>query len=107
VKERSGNVGEVEQLSRKWKEEALALDEISRGLANDTITRRRALAVLAATVVGAMIPFARAEAACARRGHPCEGNQDCCGELVCRSRGPGEAKRCRRRRSGDGDNGDD
>jgi hypothetical protein len=75
----------------------LSLDDISRGLANDTITRRRALALLAATVVGALIPFSRAEAACARRGHPCEGNQDCCGELVCRSAGPGEAKRCKRR----------
>ena len=95
------HVGEL--LSRKWKEEALSLDELSRGLANDTITRRRALAVLAATAVGALIPFSRAQAVCAGRGHPCEGNQDCCGELVCRSRGPGEAKRCRRRRSGDDD----
>ena len=93
------DVGEL--LSRKWKEEALSLDEISRGLANETVTRRRALAVLAATAVGALIPFGRAQAVCAGRGHPCEGNQDCCGELVCRSRGPGEAKRCRRRRSGD------
>ena len=52
-----------------------------------------------AKAVGALIPFARVEAqgGCARRGHPCEGNQDCCGELVCRSRGPGEAKRCKRR----------
>ena len=75
----------------------MSLDELSRGLANETVTRRRALAVLAATVVGAMIPFSRAEAVCAHRGHPCEGNQDCCGELVCRSRGPGEAKRCKRR----------
>jgi hypothetical protein len=94
-------VGEL--LSSKWKEEALSLDEISRGLANETVTRRRALAVLAATAVGALIPFGRAQAVCAGRGHPCEGNQDCCGELVCRSRGPGEAKRCRRRRSGDDD----
>ena len=97
-----------ELLSRKWKEEVLSLDELARGLANDTITRRRALAVLAATAVGALIPFARVEAQgrCARRGHPCEGNQDCCGELVCRSRGPGEAKRCRRRTNGDGDDDD-
>jgi hypothetical protein len=77
----------------------LSLDEISRGLANETVTRRRALAVLAATAVGALIPFARVEAqgGCARKGHPCEGNQDCCGDLVCRSPGPGEAKRCKRR----------
>jgi hypothetical protein len=83
----------------------MSLDELSRGLANDTITRRRALAVLAATAVGALIPFARVEAQgrCARKGHPCEGNQDCCGELVCRRPGPGEAKRCRRRTNGDGD----
>jgi len=106
-KERRGNCGEVELSSRKWKEEALSLDEISRGLASDAITRRRALAVLAATAVGALIPFGRAEAACRHKGHPCEGSQQCCGDLVCRSRGPGEAKRCRRRRSGDGDNGDD
>ena len=67
----------------------MSLDELSRGLANDTITRRRALAVLAATAVGALVPFARVEAQgrCARKGHPCEGNQDCCGDLVCRSRG--------------------
>lgn len=103
---RDNDVGEL--LSRKWKEEVLSLDELARGLANDTITRRRALAVLAATAVGALIPFARVEAQgrCARRGHPCEGNQDCCGELVCRSRGPGEAKRCRRRTNGDGDDDD-
>jgi hypothetical protein len=77
----------------------MALDQLSRDLANGTVTRRQALAVLAATAVGALIPFARVEAQglCARRGHPCEGNQDCCGELVCRSRGPGEAKRCKRR----------
>jgi hypothetical protein len=93
------HVGEL--LSRKWKEEALSLDEISRGLANETLPRRRALAVLAATAVGALIPFGRAEAVCAGRGHPCEGNQDCCGRLVCRSRGPGEAKRCRRRETDD------
>jgi hypothetical protein len=96
-------------VSRKWKEEVLSLDELSRGLANDTITRRRALAVLAATAVGALIPFARVEAqgGCARRGHPCEGNQDCCGDLVCRRPGPGEARRCRRPRNGGGDNGGD
>ena len=84
---RRENVGEVELLSRKWKEEALSLDEISRGLANDTITRRRALAVLGATVVGALIPFARVEAqpGCRKRGHPCtgEGNR-CCRNLECR-----------------------
>jgi hypothetical protein len=85
----------------------LSLDEISRGLASDAITRRRALAVLAATAVGALIPFGRAEAVCAHRGHPCEGNQDCCGDLVCRRPGPGEAKRCRRPRNGGGDNGGD
>jgi hypothetical protein len=93
------DVGEL--LSRKWKEEGLSLDELSRGLANDTITRRRALAVVAASVVGAMIPFARAEAACGRGGHPCEGNQDCCPNFVCSNRGPGTAKRCRRRRDDD------
>jgi len=90
-------------LSRKWKEEALSLDELSRGLANDTITRRRALAVVAATVVGALIPFSRAEARCAHKGHPCEGNQDCCGELVCRRPGPGQAKRCKRKPRDDDD----
>jgi hypothetical protein len=82
----------------------LSLDELSRGLASDTITRRRALAVLAASVVGAMIPFGRAQAACGRGGHPCEGNQDCCRNFVCSRRGPGEAMRCRRRER---DNGDD
>ena len=90
-------------MSRKWKEEALSLDELSRGLANDTITRRRALAVVAATVVGALIPFSRAEARCAHKGHPCEGNQDCCGELVCRRPGPGQAKRCKRKPRDDDD----
>jgi hypothetical protein len=86
----------------------MALDQLSRELANGTVTRRQALAVLAATAVGALIPFARLEAqgGCARRGHPCEGNQDCCGDLVCRRPGPGEARRCRRPRNGDGDNGD-
>jgi hypothetical protein len=93
-----------EQLSRKWKEEVLSLDELSRGLANDTITRRRALAVLAATAVGALIPFARVEAqpGCRHRGHPCEGDQDCCGDLVCRGN---PDRRCRRPRNGGGDNG--
>jgi|SRR5688500_394957 hypothetical protein len=92
----------------KWRrEKVLSLDELARGLASDTITRRRALAVLAATAVGAVIPFARVEAQCRRRGHPCEGNQDCCGDLVCRRPGPGEARRCRRPRNGGGDNGGD
>jgi ferric-dicitrate binding protein FerR (iron transport regulator) len=102
VEERRENFREVELLSRKWKEEGLSLDEISRGLANDTITRRRALAVLAATAVGAMIPFARVEAqpGCRRRGHPCTGvGNRCCRNLECR-RGV-----CRPER--DGDNGDD
>jgi hypothetical protein len=87
----------------------MALDQLSRDLANGTVTRRQALAVLAATAVGALIPFARAEAVnpCGRGGHPCEGNQDCCPNFVCRRRGPGEAMRCRRRRNGDGDDGDD
>jgi hypothetical protein len=104
---KGGNCGEVEQLSRKWKEEGLSLDEISRGLANDTVTRRRALAVLAATAVGALLPFGRAEAACRRRGHPSEGSQQWCGDLVCRRRGPGEAKRCRKPSGGGGGGGDD
>ena len=79
----------------------MSLDELSRGLANDTITRRRALAVLAASVVGAMIPFARGEAqpGCRHRGHPCEGDQDCCGDLVCRGN---PDRRCRRPRNGGG-----
>jgi len=85
----------------------LSLDEISRGLASDAITRRRALAVLAATAVGAMIPFGRAEAACRHKGHPCEGSQQCCGDLVCRRPGPGEAKRCRKPNGGGGGGGDD
>jgi Ion channel inhibitory toxin len=81
----------------------MALDQLSRDLANGTVTRRQALAVLAATAVGALIPFARVEAQgeCARRGHPCEGNQDCCGRLVCSRRGQGTAKRCRRRENDD------
>ena len=82
----------------------MSLDEISRGLASDAITRRRALAVLAATAVGALIPFGRAEARCGRGGHPCEGNQDCCRNFRCSNRGPGTAKRCRRV---EGDNDDD
>jgi hypothetical protein len=87
----------------------MALDQLSRDSANGTVTRRQALAVLAATAVGALIPFARVEAqgGCAGRNHPCEGNQDCCGDLVCRRPGPGEARRCRRPRNGGGDNGDD
>jgi hypothetical protein len=88
----------------KWRrEKVLFLDELSRGLASDTITRRRALAVLAATAVGAMIPFARVEAqpGCRRRNHPCtgEGNR-CCPNLRCR-RGV-----CRPRDGDNGDNGD-
>jgi hypothetical protein len=84
----------------------MALDQLSRDLANGSVTRRQALAVLAATAVGALIPFARVEAqgGCRRRGHPCEGNQDCCGDLVCRGN---PDRRCRRRRNGGGDNGDD
>jgi hypothetical protein len=85
----------------------VSIDDLAHGLASGKVTRRQALAVLAATAVGALIPFARVEAqgGCARRGHPCEGNQDCCGDLVCRRPGPGEARRCRRRRNGGGDNG--
>jgi hypothetical protein len=86
----------------------MALDQLSRDLANGTVTRRQALAVLAATAVGALIPFARVEAqgGCTRRGDPCEGvgNRNCCGDLVCRRPGPGEARRCMRPRNG-GDNG--
>lgn len=31
---------------------------------------------------------------CRREGHPCEGNQRCCDDLVCMVSGPGEAERC-------------
>ena len=78
----------------------MSLDEISRGLASDAITRRRALAVLAATAVGALIPFARVEAqpGCRHRGHPCTGvGNRCCENLRCRG------GVCRRRRNGGGD----
>jgi len=87
----------------------LSLDDLSRGLANDTVTRRRALAILCATAVGALIPFARVEAqpGCRRAGHPCQGNQHCCGDLVCRRSGPGNAKRCKHKNgNGNGGNGD-
>ena len=75
---------------------SMNLDQLAQGVASGTVTRRRALGVLAAAVVGATVPFARAEAvpACREAGHPCEGNQDCCDPLVCRVTGPGNAKRC-------------
>jgi hypothetical protein len=83
----------------------MALDQLSRDLANGTVTRRQALAVLAATAVGALIPFARVEAqpGCRHRGHPCTGvGNRCCRNLECR-RGI-----CRPERDDDnGDNGDD
>ena len=76
---------------------SMDFDELAQGLANRTVTRRRALAVLAASAAGALFPFARAaegQPGCRRIGHPCEGNQECCPGLVCRVTGPGNAERC-------------
>jgi hypothetical protein len=86
----------------------VSIDDLARGLASEKVTRRRALAVLAAAVVGSTIPFARAEAqtGCRRRGEPCGGEtqtQRCCGDLVCRRRGPGNNRICVRPPS-NGDN---
>jgi hypothetical protein len=89
----------------------MALDQLSRDLANGTVTRRQALAVLAATAVGALIPFARVEAqtGCRRRGEPCGGETQtarCCGDLVCRRRGSGNNRICVRPRNDDDDDDD-
>jgi len=80
-------------------------DKLAKALTNDT-TRRGVLGGLAgilASVVGAGSTEARERAQggkgakqkkCRHEGHPCEGNQKCCGKLDCRVTGPGNAKRC-------------
>jgi hypothetical protein len=78
----------------------VSIDDLAHGLASGKVTRRQALAVLAATAVGAVIPFARAEAqpGCRRRGHPCTGvGNRCCRNLECRG------GVCRPERNGNGD----
>ena len=74
----------------------MSVDDLARGLADGTMSRRRALGVFAgaaaATLVGAKT--AKAVPACREAGHPCEGNQECCEGLECRVTGPGNAERC-------------
>jgi hypothetical protein len=36
----------------------------------------------------------QADGKCRQAGHPCEGNQRCCGGLICVVSGPGQAERC-------------
>ncbi len=75
----------------------MSVDDLARGLADGTMSRRRALGVFAgaaaATLVGAKT--AKAQPRCRTAGHPCEGNQECCPGLVCvEAAGPGQAARC-------------
>jgi hypothetical protein len=76
----------------------VSVDDLARGLADGTMSRRRALGVFAgaaaATLVGAKT--AKAQPGCRQEGHPCEGNQECCPGLECRVTGPGNAERCAR-----------
>jgi hypothetical protein len=91
LEERRGTFGEVELLSRKWKEEGLSLDEISRNLANDTVSRRKALALVGAGAVAALLPFAQSAKATGSTVKKCrkthcnpkaQGNN--CGQKFCR-----------------------
>ena len=91
------------------------IDAIARGLARAR-SRRGVLKGLAAGAIGALglglsrldhaegtagspthgsaTPVPPGNSACRSDGHPCEGNQACCDELVCVAPGPGAAKRC-------------
>ena len=82
-------------------EEKHAFDDLARGLATGRVTRRRALQVFAAAAAGGVLSLmgireASAQPGCRGEGHPCEGNQECCPDLVCRVTGPGNATRCAR-----------
>jgi hypothetical protein len=72
-------------------------DALAKGLASAR-SRRGVVKGLGAALLGAagLARFGGAEAkpACRGAGHPCEGNQTCCGDLVCVASGPGAAKRC-------------
>lgn len=59
--------------------------------------RRAFFGLSAATALAAFgeMRAARAGATCRGEGHPCQGNQKCCGDLVCvAGSGSGAAKRC-------------
>jgi hypothetical protein len=63
-------------------------DELARGVANGTITRRRALKLFGATVVASLLPAGAAQAAprCREEGEGCRYTVQCCRGLVCRRR---------------------
>jgi hypothetical protein len=56
--------------------------------------RTKHLAVAALVLLLAYPGLAYGAPACRNAGHPCEGNQRCCDDLVCAVTGPGAAKRC-------------
>jgi hypothetical protein len=61
----------------------MSLDEISRGLASGTISRRRALALLGAGAAATVFPFARTAGATVV-GDPCEKDTDCPKDCECK-----------------------
>jgi hypothetical protein len=70
-------------------------DELARGLASGSLSRRRALKLFVATALATLVParFAGADddRDCKRRGERCgDGRGQCCGNLRCRD------GRCRR-----------
>ena len=60
----------------------MSLDDLSRNLANGTVSRRRALAVLGASVAAAAFPFARAAEA-GGAGSSCDSQDDCTKDCYC------------------------
>lgn len=75
-----------------------SFDELARGLAEGSISRRRALKLFAGTALATLVPARLAEADddrdCKERGQRCGGGRGkCCGKLVCRE------GRCRRPRT--------
>ena len=61
----------------------MSLDELSRGLANGTLSRRRALALLGASAAAAVFPFARTAGATGV-GDPCDTDKECPKDCECK-----------------------
>lgn len=74
-------------------------DDLARALAAST-SRRRVLKTLAASAAVELLAVltlrrAGAQPACRRTGHPCEGNRECCADLLCALESTGRrARRC-------------